>query len=78
MEDLRKGWAKACRKAKVPSLLFHGVRCSAICNTNEAGVSESVAMKISNDMTNKSYRLRPIAATQSWTSGCPIEEACVP
>jgi integrase len=54
--DLRKSWARACRKAGRPGVLFHDLRRSAVRNLEQAGVSRSVAMKITGHKTESVYR----------------------
>ena len=53
---LRKAWATACRKAGRPGILFHDLRRSAVRNLEQAGVSRSVAMKITGHKTEAVYR----------------------
>lgn len=43
---IRKTWARACKAAGVPKLLFHDLRRTAARNLRKAGVAEGVIMKI--------------------------------
>jgi integrase len=56
VRDFRKAWAVACEAAGFNELLFHDLRRSAIRNMEKAGVSQSVAMKISGHRTTAVYR----------------------
>jgi integrase len=53
--DFRKSWATACRAAKVPGLLFHDLRRSAVRNLERAGVPRSQAKAITGHKTDSVY-----------------------
>jgi integrase len=52
----------ACRKAGRPALLPHDLRRSAVRNLERAGVSRSVAMKLTGHKTEAVYRRYAIVA----------------
>jgi integrase len=54
--DIRKAWAKACRAAGMPGLLFHDLRRSAVRNLDRNGISQSVAMAITGHITTSIYQ----------------------
>jgi integrase len=55
--DFRDTWADACRTAKVPGLLFHDLRRSAVRNMMKSGrVDQAVAMMISGHKTEAVFR----------------------
>jgi len=54
--NIRKAWARACKNAGRPGVLFHDLRRSAVRNLEQAGVSRSVAMKITGHKTEAVYR----------------------
>lgn len=54
--DFRDAWADACAAAKVPGLLFHDLRRSAVRNLDKSGVRQAVAMKITGHKTDSVYR----------------------
>jgi integrase len=55
--DFRDTWADACTAAKVPGLLFHDLRRSAVRNMEKSGaVTQAVAMKITGHETDSVYR----------------------
>jgi len=56
IDDLKKAWARACRLAGRPGVLFHDLRRSAVRNMEKAGVPRSVAMKQTGHKTENIYK----------------------
>jgi integrase len=54
--DFRKAWATACSEAKMPGILFHDLRRSAVRNLDRSGVGQAVAMKITGHKTLSVYQ----------------------
>jgi len=53
---MRRSWTTACKNAGVPGRLLHDLRRSAVRNLERAGVSRSVAMKMTGHKTESVYR----------------------
>src|SRR2546422_10239514 len=51
IKSLRRAWMTACREAGRPGLLLHDLRRSAVRNLERAGISRSVAMKLTGHKT---------------------------
>jgi integrase len=62
VKSFKRTWAEACEKAGLPGLLFHDLRRSAVRNLERAGVSRSVAMKLTGHKTENVYRRYAIVA----------------
>lgn len=73
--DFRKSWAKATKAAGVAGLLFHDLRRSAVRNLDAAGVSQSVAMRISGHKTPSMYRRYRIVSTADMRAALELAQA---
>jgi len=62
IKSLRRAWMRACRDAGRPGLLLHDLRRSAVRNLERAGISRSVAMKLTGHKTEAVYRRYAIVA----------------
>ena len=62
IKSLRRAWLTACRKVGRPGLLPHDLRRSAVRNLERAGISRSVAMKLTGHKTEAVYRRYAIVA----------------
>src|SRR5439155_432204 len=51
IRDFRGAWRTACTTAKMPGLLFHDLRRSAVRNLVAAGTDQAVAMRITGHKT---------------------------
>ena len=56
IKAMRRSWKTACKNAGVPGRLLHDLRRSAVRNLERAGVSRSVAMKMTGHKTESVYR----------------------
>lgn len=62
VKSIRRAWRTACKEAGVPWLLPHDLRRSAVRNLERAGISRSVAMKLTGHKTENVYRRYAIVA----------------
>jgi integrase len=56
VDALRVAWAQACKAAGRPGTIFHDLRRSGVRDMVRAGVSETVAMKISGHCNSSLFR----------------------
>ncbi len=56
IRDFYTAWRAACKAAELPGRLFHDLRRTAVRHMERAGVSRSVAMKITGHKTETIYR----------------------
>lgn len=61
LKSIRTGWVNARKAAGMPDAWIHDLRRSAVRNMERAGVSRSVAMKLSGHKTESVYRRYAIA-----------------
>ncbi|HEX8943346.1 MAG TPA: hypothetical protein VF785_09425 [Gemmatimonadaceae bacterium] len=64
-----KSWETACKKASLEGRLVHDLRRSAVRNLERAGVSRSVAMKLTGHRTEAVYRRYAITSAADLAEG---------
>lgn len=69
IKDFRHQWKKATKAAGHPGAWFHDLRRSAVRNFERAGISRSVAMKLSGHKTEAVYRRYAIADAAALEEG---------
>ena len=69
IRSIRGAWNQACDRAGMAGWLFHDLRRTAVRNLERAGVSRSVAMKLTGHKTESVYRRYAIADTAAQQEG---------
>ena len=76
IKSLRRAWMTACRDAGRPGLLLHDLRRSAVRNLERAGISRSVAIKLTGHKTEAVYRRCAIVAESDLRDAGPSSPRC--
>lgn len=69
IKSFRGSWKTACRKAGLQDRLVHDLRRTAVRNLERAGVSRSVAMKLTGHKTEAVYRRYAIVSESDLSDG---------
>jgi integrase len=69
MRSFHAAWRRACERAGVPGRFMHDLRRTAVRSFERAGVSRSVAMKLSGHKTESIYRRYAIVAEADLAEG---------
>ncbi len=69
IQDFRTAWQGACERAGVQGAWVHDLRRTAVRNLERAGVSRSVAMKLTGHKTEAVYRRYAIVAESDLREG---------
>lgn len=69
LHEFAAEWKAACRAAGVPGRLLHDMRRTAVRNLERAGVSRSVAMKVTGHKTESVYKRYAIVAEKDIADG---------
>jgi len=65
----RRAWVTACKKALLVGMIPHDLRRTAVRNLERAGVSRSVAMKLTGHKTEAVYRRYAIVSESDMREG---------
>ncbi len=69
IRDIRAAWDGACKRAGLVGMIRHDFRRTAVRNLERAGVSRSVAMKLTGHKTEAVYRRYAITSAQDMAEG---------
>ncbi|MFQ5747417.1 MAG: tyrosine-type recombinase/integrase, partial [Gemmatimonadota bacterium] len=69
IRSFRRAWIGACKRAGLEGAWFHDLRRTAVRNLERAGVSRSVAMKLTGHKTEAIYRRYAIVDSVALSEG---------